>query len=96
VPLAKLVARAQQEGDLRTDLTAVDIAVLHIGVLGTADFTSGMVPDAWQRYLTIVLDGMRAHPAGPTDLPVGTLDEEQLDTALASWNFGIHRTNPRL
>ena len=91
-PLAQLVARAQQEGDLRTDLTAIDIAVLNIAVLGTAEFTGAVLPDGWQRYLTIVLDGMRAHPAGPTELPAAVLDEEQFDACMVGWKFGFRQT----
>jgi AcrR family transcriptional regulator len=91
-PLKQLVARAQQEGDLRADLTAIDIAVLEIAVLGTADFTSAAIPDGWQRYMTIVLDGMRAHPTGPTELPAGTMDEEQMDACMVGWKYGFRAT----
>jgi len=91
-PLSQLVARAQQEGDLRADLTAIDIAVLEIAVLGTADFTGAAIQDGWQRYLAIVLDGMRARPAGPTELPTAVMDAEQMDACMVGWKYGFRET----
>jgi hypothetical protein len=91
-PLAQLVAKAQQEGDLRADLTAIDIAVLEMAVLGTAEFTGTVSPDGWQRYLAIILDGMRAHPTGPTELPTEAMDEEQLSACMAGWRYGSRET----
>jgi AcrR family transcriptional regulator len=91
-PLKQLVARAQQEGDLRADLTAIDIAVLEIAVLGTADFTGAAIPDGWQRYLAIVLDGMRARATGPTELPAESMDEEQMDMCMVGRRYGFRAT----
>lgn len=88
-PLSQLVARAQREGDLRADLTAIDIAVLELAVLGTADFTGAAIAGGWQRYLGIVLDGMRAHPTGPTELPVEVMDAEQMDACMVGWKYGF-------
>ena len=85
--LDSLVARAQQEGDLRADLTSADVAVLEIAVLGAAEFTGVAAPDAWRRYLTIVLDGMRAVPTGPTELPEPPIDETQLDACMIGWKY---------
>ena len=88
-PLSQLVANAQQQGDLRADLTSRDIAVIQIAVLTMAEFTGVADPDGWQRYFAILLDGMRAHPTGPTRLPVDALDEEQMDACMAGWKFGF-------
>jgi AcrR family transcriptional regulator len=93
-PLGELVARAQQQGDLRADLTARDIAVVEIGLLTMAEFTGVADPDGWQRYLALLLDGMRAHPAGPTPLPVDTLDEDQMDACMSGWKFGFRENRP--
>ena len=88
-PLKQLVAKAQEQGDLRADLTAIDIAVLEIAVLGTADFTGAAIQDGWKRYLAIVLDGMRAHPTGPTELPTAAMDEQQMDACMIGWKYGF-------
>ena len=61
-PLDDLVRRAQEEGDLRKDLTATDIGVLEVAALGAAEFTAAADPDVWRRFLTIMMDGMRARP----------------------------------
>jgi AcrR family transcriptional regulator len=57
-----LVARAQSEGALRTDIDAEDI----IGLVGSAMLGSiqAASPDAWQRYIRIVLDGLRPPASG--------------------------------
>ena len=88
-PLGRLVAAGQQQGDLRADVTAGDIAVLEIAVLTMAEFTSVADQDGWQRYFTILLDGMRAHPTGPTELPADALDEEQVNACMSGWKFGF-------
>ena len=90
--LDSLVDRAQREGDLRPDLTSADVAVLEISVLGAAEFTGVAAPDAWRRYLAIVLDGMRADPTGPTELPEPPLDEEQLDACMIGWKYASRET----
>ena len=87
-PIGQLVARSQREGDLRPDLTAYDVAVLEIAVLSMTEFTGAAAPDVWKRYLTIVLDGMRASRTGPTELPVESLTEDQLDACMGGWKFG--------
>jgi len=95
--LESLVARAQREGDLRADLTSADVAVLEIAVLGAAEFTGVAAPDAWRRYLAIVLDGMRADPTGPSELPQPPLDEHQLDACMIGWKYGFRATpRPRM
>jgi len=45
-PLERLVRRAQQEGDLRADLTATDVGVLEVAVLGAAEFAAPGAPGA--------------------------------------------------
>ena len=62
-----LVARAQAEGALRADVTAVDLSVL-VDMLGSVGQYGGAYLPYWRRQLTIVLDGLRARP-GLTPLP---------------------------
>jgi AcrR family transcriptional regulator len=89
-PLDALLARAQQEGDLRPGLTATDVAVLEIAVQSAAEFTAGHAPDAWRRYLAIVLDGMRARPEDVTEpLDRPPLDDEQLYACMDGWKDGF-------
>ncbi|GAA1958916.1 TetR/AcrR family transcriptional regulator [Agromyces allii] len=59
--IAGMVARAQEEGTLRPDVTAVDLSVL-VDMLGSLGQYGGAYLPFWRRQLTIVLDGLRARP----------------------------------
>lgn len=95
-PLYELVRRAKQEGDLRTDLSATDIGVLEVAALGAAELTTAVHSEAWRRYLTIILDGMRARPEagrhGNSPLDQEPLDDDQLDECMAGWKYGGRET----
>lgn len=60
-PVEGLVARAQAEGSLRTDVTADDLAVL-VDMLGSLGQYGGAHLPHWRRQLAVVLDGLRARP----------------------------------
>ncbi len=62
--LHELVRRAQAAGELRTDVGAADMPMLQIMLGGVADMAG---PDAWPRYFSLLLDGLRT-PA-PSPLP---------------------------
>lgn len=62
-----IVERAQAEGSLRPDVTAVDLGVL-VDMLGSLGQYGGAYLPYWRRQLTIVLDGLRARPEA-TPLP---------------------------
>ena len=88
-----VVRRAQQQGDLRQDLTTTDIGVLEIAALGAAEFTAAADPQVWRRYLGIMLEGMRARPAGPSEpLERPPLDDEQIDACMIGWKYGSRQT----
>ena len=73
----RLVARAHAEGGLRTDFAAEDVPLLFWGTGKVIDLTSSVAPEIWQRYLGLLLDGLRAGAASP--LPVRALTPAQLD-----------------
>jgi AcrR family transcriptional regulator len=54
--MGKLLARAQEAGHIRADATGDDIRLMMCG-LGSVMQMSG---EGWRRYLTVMLDGMRA------------------------------------
>ena len=90
-----LVERAQQQGDMRTDLTPTDIGVLQIAALGAAEFTAGVAPDLWRRYLAIMLEGVRARPGQPAEpLSRPPLDDRQLDECMIGWKYGSRSPAP--
>jgi AcrR family transcriptional regulator len=65
--VAQLVVRAQEAGVLRADVVPEDVPMLVCG-LGRATRVGSTGPTmSWQRYLVIMLDGLRA--PGATSLP---------------------------
>jgi AcrR family transcriptional regulator len=68
--LAQVIARAQQSGQLRADLTQEDLAL--VTWANTRIIQAGRaagVPDAWRRHLGFLLDGFRADRAHPLPRP---------------------------
>src|SRR6202050_4950423 len=55
---AVIVARVQDKGTLRTDVVPADFPVLQL-MVGTVTDHLGQ-PELWRRYLTIIVDGLRA------------------------------------
>ena len=52
----ELIARAKALGRMRADATQDDVAIMMIG----ASAVIRLHPDAWRRYMTLILDGLRA------------------------------------
>ncbi|MDX6388582.1 MAG: hypothetical protein QOD85_2384, partial [Gaiellaceae bacterium] len=55
----ELVERAHGSGQLRADVVAEDIRIVQKMLCGVMDMTRGASDDAWRRYLTLILDGLR-------------------------------------
>jgi AcrR family transcriptional regulator len=54
----ELIARAKAQGKMRLDVTAQDVPLMMVGA--SAVMQMSPTADAWRRYLTLMLDGMRA------------------------------------
>jgi AcrR family transcriptional regulator len=77
----QLIARAQQAGQLRADLTQEDLALVtwaNSRILQAA--RAAGAPDAWRRHLGLLLDGFRADQA--TSLPEPPLSPRQVYRAM--------------
>jgi AcrR family transcriptional regulator len=83
--VTELFERARAAGRLRDDVEGPDMPVLQMMVGTVVDFSREVSPELWRRYLTIVLDGLRARRDDATPLPVPALDEPQLDAAMGAW-----------
>lgn len=70
-----LLERAQAAGEIRKDVTAVDALVLVFAVAQSARTVEVAAPDAWRRYLDIVLDGLRPEGAHRLSRRAPTLAE---------------------
>lgn len=65
VLVERLVARAKQEGVLREDFSATDLALVGWSLARTSDMTRDVAPRVWRRHLGFLLDGLRADRASP-------------------------------
>jgi AcrR family transcriptional regulator len=78
--LGELIEAAQRDGYVRADLEPGDVPLLFNG-LGTSQYTEGeRAVEHAERYLAIILDGLRAPGASP--LPGRPLSEAEIDATL--------------
>lgn len=73
-----IVHRAQAAGVLRADIRPTDVPMIEAMLGGVEVFAQRVRPDLYQRYLTIILDGLRARP-GLTPLPQPALTTTEFD-----------------
>lgn len=73
--IANVLARAQQAGEVRPDITMADIVNLIWSNGRIMDATSTAAPSAWRRYLYLMLDAYRAERAHPIPEPPMTYDQ---------------------
>jgi hypothetical protein len=74
--IGELVSRAQAAGVIRSDIGPADVAMLFSGVAHATSIAGELEPTLRERYVRIVLDGLR--PLDPTPLPGRPLDFGQL------------------
>jgi AcrR family transcriptional regulator len=80
----QLVERAQAEGQLRSDVTYMDLNLLWIATARVMSLTSGVSPGQWRRQLAIALEGFRAGEHG--ELPAKPISGRQLARARRRWS----------
>jgi len=81
--VAQVVQRAQENGQLRADLTLEDLALVtwaNTRILPAC--RAAGAPDAWRRHLGFLLDGFRAERASP--LPEPPLSPRQVHRAMVT------------
>lgn len=85
-PLATvLVARAQEAGQLRPDAAAQDVPMLQLMIGTIIDLSRDFEPDLWRRFLSIVLQGLRADPGRPEPLEPAPPDPGRVQAMLSAW-----------
>lgn len=78
-----LVERAEAEGDMRAGVTVEDFIILQCMISEVARHSVDIRPDAWRRYLQLLMDGLRAHPdAAPLS---GALDRASANAIALRW-----------
>ncbi|CAN5557707.1 TetR/AcrR family transcriptional regulator [soil metagenome] len=82
-PLTKqIVERAIEAGAVRPDFEESDMPMISVMVGSVMDATRDVDPDAWRRYLQVVLAGIAAHPETCGPLPQPAMTRGQVETAL--------------
>jgi hypothetical protein len=78
--IADMLTRAQEAGEARRDITLADIVNLIWSNGRIIEATSATAPNAWRRYLHLMLDAYRAERAHP--IPEPPMTSEQLYDAM--------------
>ncbi|MEU0302896.1 helix-turn-helix domain-containing protein [Streptomyces sp. NPDC006175] len=77
-----LITRAQRDGSLRDDFEATDLPLIQLMIGAAAQQTQAMTPGIWQRYLTLILDGLRTERNAPSPLPHRALTQDEFDQSV--------------
>jgi AcrR family transcriptional regulator len=65
----RLLDRAKAEGTLRSDVVPEDLVLLLMANAGVVEGFGEAAPEAWRRFVAIMLDGFRADGAGALPAP---------------------------
>lgn len=82
--VARLVARAQADGHLRPEVSHTDMPTFALLAGSISEFVGHVDDQLWRRYVAILLAGTR-NRGDQTPLPVGPLDDDQLDLVMRTW-----------
>ncbi len=66
----QLIERAKAEGTLRPDVVPEDLALLLMANAGVVQAGGAAAPDAWRRFVALMLDGLRTEGASPLPPPL--------------------------
>jgi AcrR family transcriptional regulator len=64
-----VIARAQQDGSLRSDIGVGDVVVMLLANAGVLEATREHAPEAWRRFAALMIDAFRAGTHGPLPPP---------------------------
>jgi AcrR family transcriptional regulator len=79
--VTKLVERAQAAGALRADFRATDVPIIAYLMGSAAEYAGPVQPELWRRYLTLIVDGIRAS-RGLSELPVPALTPGEIEQSM--------------
>jgi AcrR family transcriptional regulator len=80
--IAELLVDAQRHSRLRSDLTPSDITMILWSIRGVIETSRSVAPDAWRRYLEVILGGLRSDPQAGRALTQPPLSQDQVDRIL--------------
>jgi AcrR family transcriptional regulator len=80
--VARVVAAAQEQGKLRRDFAMLDIPLIEIMLAEVMEFTAGVAPDVWRRFLGYVIDGLMVSREEPTPVDADPIKPEDIPLAM--------------
>jgi AcrR family transcriptional regulator len=83
--LTQCLARGQASGQIRADISAMDVVLVSFQVGVVADLTAEADPGAWRRALAIALDALQPGAATSSELPGAPIERDTLERALQCW-----------
>jgi len=83
--VSRLVARAQEQGELRPDLEPTDLPLLQLMLGSLSECTRDVDPEVWRRFLGIITDGLRTRREAPSPLSPAGLMPEQVQRTMRCW-----------
>jgi AcrR family transcriptional regulator len=89
--VARLVARAQEAGQLRGDVTATDVPMIAFMVSKATEYAAPARPGLWQRYLPLIIDSLRPARDGVTPLPAPALTPEEMEHVMRAGGRGLRQ-----
>ena len=81
--VSAIVNRAKEQGALRGDFDSTDAIFIQVALAAVMAGTRGISPALYRRYLTMFFDGIRAHRASLSELPVQALSVDQTHLVMA-------------
>jgi AcrR family transcriptional regulator len=83
--MSRIVERAHESGQLRTDVVPQDMPLIQLMIGTVIDCGRDVAPDLWRRFLAIYMRGLRAETGAPDPLPEPPLGFEELQQVMGAW-----------
>jgi hypothetical protein len=80
--VARLVARAQEAGQLRADFSATDVPMIALMLSKATEYAAPARPGLWQRYLALLIDSLRPARDSVTPLPAPALTPDEMEQVM--------------
>lgn len=92
--VAELARRAHAAGTLRADIQHTDLPIVQVLSSAAMDATVPLGPDAWRRYVTLLLDALEPRP-GDRPLPGRAPEPDQVVEVMQHWRPPPRRAGAR-
>ena len=82
--VTELVTRAQEAGCVRADFAPTDVPIIAFMLASVSQYASPVQPQLWERYLAMIIDGLRPSREGTTPMPIPALCPQELEESIRS------------